>query len=94
MHTNTNEENLKSNFPLFADDAKLYHRIEPTDDKTVLQEDLKLLENWLREILLQFYEEKCVYLPTTSTKVLPTTEYSLNGVNLKGKFITEKDPVV
>ena len=36
-----------------------------------------------REILLEFHEEKCVYLPITSAKVLPTTEYALKCVILE-----------
>lgn len=81
-HINTIAENIKSEILLFADDAKLFRRIDSAEDKKILQDDLKCLENWSRESLLRFHENKCAYLPISNNNVLPATEYTLNDVIL------------
>ena len=81
-HINTIAETIKSEILLFAEDAKLFRRIDSSEDKKILQDELKCLENWSREIRLRFHEKKCAYLPISNINVLPATEYTLNDVIL------------
>ena len=50
---------LKSTVKIFADDLKL---IANLSDKNVIEDDLKSLENWERNWLLEFNTDKCKVL--------------------------------
>ena len=72
---------LKSSVQIFADDLKL---IANLSDKTVIDNDLKSLEDWERKWLLEFNSEKCKVLH------IDLNDYVLNGKQLK-KTEQEKD---
>ena len=47
---------------LFADDAKIYHRVENTQDCQKIQEDLEKLQDWAKRWQLRFHPHKCTIL--------------------------------
>ena len=77
---------LKSSVKIFADDLKL---IANLSDKTVIDNDLKSLEDWERKWLLEFNSEKCkvLHIDLNDNEHL---NYVLNGKQLK-KTEQEKD---
>jgi hypothetical protein len=66
---------------LFADDTKVYRKIDTIDDCTILQNDLNTLYDWSTTWLLKFHPEKCkvIKLGTTKQEYI----YSLGGINLQ-----------
>lgn len=46
IHINDQSTNIKSTARLFADDTILYRRIYSKSDTNILQEDLRILEQW------------------------------------------------
>ena len=50
---------VSSNVILFADDTKLYSRVERQEDRHTLQEDINKLVNWSEKWLMRFNTEKC-----------------------------------
>ena len=66
---------LKSSVKIFADDLKL---IANLSDKTVIDNDLKSLEDWERKWLLEFNSEKCkvLHIDLNDNEHL---DYVLNG---------------
>ena len=71
-------DDVSSNVILFADDTKLYSRVERQEDCHTLQEDLNKLVNWSEKWLMRFNTEKC--------KVLHGI-YSLAARRLRGDLI-------
>ena len=77
---------------LFADDTKLYRRIEDKKDCDQLQKDLNALQAWSDKWLLQFHPDKCVTM-RVGNAVDPQIQYTLGTANqhaLKSS-IQEKD---
>jgi hypothetical protein len=50
---------VKSTIKLFADDTKLYRRINSIEDCQILQRDIEALESWSHKWLLKFHPNKC-----------------------------------
>ena len=71
---------VDSHLLLFADDIKLYCRIQSENDITQLQKDINDLLNWSNTWLLNFNIPKCKVL-RISTSTLPQN-YTLNGTPL------------
>jgi hypothetical protein len=71
---------MSSTAKMFADDTKVYRRINTREDCQNLQDDLNLLSNWSRIWLLNFNETKCVVLRIKSALAY---YYSMNGVYLQ-----------
>ena len=55
-------DDVSSNVILFADDTKLYSRVERHEDCHTLQEDINKLVNWSEKWLMRFNTEKCKVL--------------------------------
>ena len=72
--------NIDSFIKLFADDAKIYRKINSPEDARLLQKDLQTLEDWSRRWLLKFNESKCSVVHFGFNN--PLHPYSLNGNNL------------
>ena len=64
---------------LFADDTIVYLTITNKDDCQNLQEDLKRLEVWKKEWLMEFHPAKCHVLGISRKKNTATFPYSLHG---------------
>ena len=67
---------VKSKVRLFADDCLLYRTIKSMQDHTILQNDLKNLEEWADKWGMRFNAKKCFVLPT---KKHSSFFYMLNG---------------
>ena len=65
---------------MFADDTKLYAKINSTDDCSCFQQDLNQLAAWSRRWLLGFNETKCVVIEIGESLKYA---YTLNGFNLE-----------
>ena len=70
---------MDSSIKLFADDTKLYRKIESLEDCESLQRNLNRLGAWSKQWSLRFNEKKCVVL-----KIRDQLDYcyTLNGVKL------------
>ena len=65
---------------LFADDCLIYHIIQNQSDHQVLQDDLKQLETWQQQWLMQFNPSKCTVIRMTSIRRKPKIfDYTLCG---------------
>ena len=74
---------LKSaKFLLFADDLKLFLRINSQHDAQCLQDDLNNLDTWGRENLLEFNLNKCHTIHFSKKKRCLDHEYLLGGAQL------------
>ena len=80
-HINDLPLSVKSQVRLFADDCLLYRTINNQNDHTVLQNDLKELENWAKNWGMRFNAKKC-YILSIRNK-LNYLFYSLDNCILK-----------
>ena len=64
---------------LFADDTIVYLTVQSMDDCNKLQEDLRNLERWERDWLMEFHPAKCHVLRITRKKTKTSFPYSLHG---------------
>ena len=83
---------VNSNMLMFADDAKLFRKIQDDTDVQNLQEDIDMLENWSREWLLKFNVAKCktMHCGTSNTR----HEYHMKqagNVKILGETTLERD---
>jgi len=68
---------------LFADDTIVYLTISSIDDCHSLQEDIRRLEQWERDWLMEFHPSKCNILRITKKKTKVIHNYTLHGHILK-----------
>ena len=80
LYVNDLPDAMSSTAKMFANDTKVYRRINRREDCQNLQDDLNLLSNWSRIWLLNFNETKCVVLRIKSALAY---YYSMNGVYLQ-----------
>ena len=50
---------VESDMILFADDTKLYRKIESEEDSHILQRDIDNLYVWSKDWLMEFNKDKC-----------------------------------
>ena len=77
---------------LFADDAKIYHRVENTQDCQKIQEDLEKLQDWAKRWQLRFHPHKCTILQVGANH--PDYRYYMTDGSTKvelSKSACEKD---
>ena len=72
-----------SRIRLFADDTIVYLTVTNMDDCQKLQDDLKRLEVWEKEWLMELYPAKCHVLRITRKKSTATFPYTLHGEALR-----------
>ena len=60
-----------SSVACFADDTKIFRRVDSITDAMLLQEDLNNLESWSNSCGLVFNEEKCKSLSITRLRAVP-----------------------
>ena len=77
IYINDLPENIKSSILMFADDTKLYRKIDSNEDYTLLQKDLDILQNWSDTWLLKFNPDKCKTLTIGKSKVENDRRYSM-----------------
>ena len=70
---------------LFADDTKLFRKIQSQKDVEILQEDINKLIKWSNLWLLKFHPDKCVYMGIGYNKDNSIIEgkYHMDGQKLK-----------
>ena len=76
LYINDLPDNLQSNIKLFADDTKLYRKIENANDANALQTDLNSLLEWTKIWHIDFNEDKCKSMTLNSKNL--SSEYSIN----------------
>ena len=59
FYINDLPKSVQSNIKLFADETKLFRRVQGTEDCHALQDDIATLENWSKDWLLKFHPQKC-----------------------------------
>ena len=77
-----------SNIASFADDTKLFKKIDSTSDAISLQSDLNRLEKWSASSGLVFNQDKCKCHRVTRKKNPIKHEYKINSKSL---VVTEKE---
>ena len=76
-------EGINSTVRLFADDSLVYRIIRSIEDQTILQEDLRKLQEWERKWQMQFNADKCEVLRITKKKNPTICNYSLHDQHLQ-----------
>ena len=79
LYVNDLPDYVKHTAKMFADDTKLYTKINSVSDCEELQEDLNALAHWSRLWLLKFNADKCIVLRIYAAV---SYLYSLNGTYL------------
>ena len=79
-----------SSVACFADDTKIFRRVDSVTDAMLLQEDLNNLESWSNSCGLVFNEEKCKSLSITRCNEPIVYPYKIKGKQLT-LTPTEKD---
>ena len=83
LYINDLPQSIRSQTRLFADDCLIYHTIQNQSDHQVLQDDLKQLETWQQQWLMQFNPSKCTVIRMTSPRRKPKIfDYTLCGQTL------------
>src|SRR6218665_4018006 len=59
IYVNELPDIIESSVRMFADDTKLWRKIQNEEDEQILQQDLDRLENWSETWLLKFNASKC-----------------------------------
>ena len=74
-------DNLSSKGKLFADDAKIYRKMDSTQDRYLLQDDLNKLHTWSQKWLMGFNQAKCKVMHMGRKN--PRNPYKLGGTRLQ-----------
>ena len=80
--------NVISPLYMYADDTKLFRKVENELDHEILQQDLNALSEWSKDWLLNFHPEKCSVMHLGNSN--PEFSYLLNERQLS-KTTAEKD---
>ena len=83
VYINDMPEGINSTVRLFADDSLVYRIIRSIEDQTILQEDLRKLQEWERKWQMQFNADKCEVLRITKKKNPTICNYSLHDQHLQ-----------
>ena len=86
IYVNDLLEGLISTEKMFADGAKIYRRMNDTQDRSLLQDDLNQLHAWSKKWLLTFNQNKCKVIHIGKSN--PRNAYDLGGTLLQE---TEKE---
>ena len=78
VYINDMPECINSTVRLFADDSLLYRIIRSKEDQTILQEDLRRLQDLERKWQMQFNADKCKVIRITKKKNPTICNYSLH----------------
>ena len=89
LYINDLPTDIDSDIFLFADDTKIFRKIENQDDSDNLQEDLTKLQEWSNKWLLKFHPDKCKVVDI-SIRDRVHYSYFLDGIELEHSDV-EKD---
>ncbi|KAF0751787.1 Reverse transcriptase domain-containing protein [Aphis craccivora] len=71
---------------LFADDIKLFLKVDSTADQAILQRELNLFSTWVDRLGLVLNLDKCHSITFTKSRSSTNRTYSINGFPLKQVF--------
>jgi hypothetical protein len=74
---------LDSDIFLFADDTKIFRKVNTEEDQHKLQMDINRMYNWTQESLLKFHPDKCNVLRLGKSDSSP--QYKLDTKHLKAR---------
>lgn len=81
IYINDLEEGIENWILKFADDSKIFSRIQDADDHLRLQKDLNQLLEWSREWQMKFNVEKCKVMHVGSSN--PRYTYEMDGSEIQ-----------
>lgn len=81
IYINDLEEGIENWILKFADDSKIFSRIQDTDDRLRLQKDLNQSLEWSREWQMKFNVEKCKVMHVGSSN--PRYTYEMDGSEIQ-----------
>ena len=87
IYINDLPANVKSQVKMFADDTKLFTRVDVPNDHEIMQNDLDELMQWSNKWKLKFHPEKCCVLKLGRER---ETEYFMNSKDKDGNPIRVK----
>lgn len=73
---------ISSSIRLFADDCVLYRRVSTTNDQSLLQDDLNLIQSWCSTWLMKLNETKCKFMHVSRKRSNLHFSYTLNRTAL------------
>lgn len=85
IYINDIVDNVGGNIKLFADDTALYVDVENTlEGETILNADLKSIENWSKQWLVDFNPRKTVAMKVSlKTRPIPDPVLNFNDSQLQ-----------
>lgn len=89
IYINDLPEKISSNIYMFADDTKIFNKINSVVDNQVLQNDLQMMEEWSVTWQLRIHPEKCKHLHVGRESV-PVWKYQLQDTEIL-RVTSEKD---
>ena len=87
IYINDVPANVKSQVKMFADDTKLFTRVDVPNNYEIMQNDLDGLMQWSNKWQLKFHPEKCYVLKLGRER---ETEYFMNSKDKDGNPIRVK----
>ena len=60
IYINDLPDNVKSTIYMYSDDTKVYREIDSDTDVQILQEDVRIMSEWLNKWLFKFHPQKCI----------------------------------
>ena len=88
LYINDLPNKIKSYMKIFADDTKLYSKVDTIREVEEIKNDLEHIEQWSRDWLIKPNPSKCSVMHIGKNN--PSVDYKLNGRNIKETKI-EKD---
>ena len=79
LYINDLADSLQSQIRLFADDTAVYLTVQGEADSKTLQKDLNVLQEWEKELDMEFNPSKCQVVHITRSKRSIETSYSMHG---------------
>ena len=88
LYINDLPNHVNSSIQMFADDTKIFTKVDKPEDTTKLQHNIDELQKWSRKWLLRFNATKCKTMHIGSKN--PEVKYTMDGVVLEA-IDQEKD---
>ena len=91
IYINDLPDAVKSHIFLFADDTKVFRRIDSVNDSLQLQRDIDALDDWTSKWLLKFNSDKCHVLTMGKVEDIKHTHHYKIGNQELDHVFSEKD---
>lgn len=91
IYINDLPDEVISEIAMFADDTKIFRKVDSINDSFLIQHDIETLEKWSEDWLLKFHPDKCHVLTIGRfSDIKHAHPYKLHGEELEHVF-SEKD---